>query len=129
MEFCRPRCWVDAKEQADAGADNQGHYRKIRTEGSLESLSAQGPVVQEPSHQGANTQAQSSAAQTEHRRLRKELKQYVSAFGAHGLADADLTGPLGHRNQHDVHDSDPANQKGYPGDGPQENGERVGCFL
>ncbi len=69
------------------------------------------------------------ADQAENQGLDQELPENIAAPGAHGHADADLPGPLGHRNQHDVHDPDPAHQEGNGGDGPQENGHDPGRFL
>ena len=49
---------------------------------------------------------------------------------ADGHADADLLGPLGDRDQHDVHDDDAADEKGDGGDA--DHGEidaRGGCFI
>src|SRR5437870_1870270 len=39
--------------------------------------------------------------------------------GADRLADADLAGALGDRDQHDVHDPDAADEQGEPGDAGQ----------
>lgn len=59
----------------------------------------------------------------EHRRLQQELLQDRPAGGADGLADADLAGPLGHRNQHDVGDPDPADDQRDAGDRAGEQGQ------
>ena len=44
-------------------------------------------------------------------RLDEELRQDVAASRADGFADADLPGPLVHRDQHDVHDPDAADEE------------------
>src|SRR5512139_1380695 len=45
------------------------------------------------------------------RSLEQELGDDVAARGSHRLPDANLACPLGDRHQHDVHDSDPADQQ------------------
>ena len=47
----------------------------------------------------------------QHGGFEQELNQDVGLAGAHGFADADLIGALGHRDQHDVHDADAAHQQ------------------
>src|SRR5260221_9294563 len=42
----------------------------------------------------------------EHDGLEEELADDVAAAGTDGFADADLARPLGHADQHDVHDAD-----------------------
>jgi len=49
------------------------------------------------------------------------LHQNVALLGADGLADADLARPLRDRDEHDVHDADPAYQQRDPRDGAQHD--------
>ena len=62
----------------------------------------------------------------------------MSGLGAHRDPDADLPGPLGDTDQHDVHDADAADEQREPGDGPQQEGDRevavfavsaISCWL
>ncbi len=46
-------------------------------------------------------------------------------LGADGEADADLARPLGHRDQHDVHDADAADEQADAGDRRQEAGQHA----
>src|SRR3954447_6599139 len=48
------------------------------------------------------------AAEGDDHRLGQELGADVVALGAEGFADADLVGPFGDADQHDVHHADPA---------------------
>ena len=73
-----------------------------------------------------------AADQGEGDRLDQELHQDVLPAGAHRLAHADLAGALGHRDQHDVHDADAADQQGdadhaadHRGDAAQDAADRV----
>ncbi len=52
-----------------------------------------------------------AADEAQQGRLHEELAEDRAARGADGLADADLAGPLGDRDQHDVGDPDPADQQ------------------
>src|SRR5437762_1748223 len=49
-----------------------------------------------------------------------------AAARADGLADPDLTGPLVHRHQHDVHDPDAADEQRDPADRSEQQRERAG---
>ena len=57
-----------------------------------------------------------AADQTDGRRLDQELQQDGPPLGADGFADADLARPLGHRDEHDVHDADAADKERQAGD-------------
>src|SRR5580658_3001443 len=58
--------------------------------------------------------------------LDEELGKYVQAPGTDGFSQADFTGTLGDRYQHNVHDSDTAHQKRDGRDGRQQNGHDLG---
>ena len=64
----------------------------------------------------AEEHAEHAAHQAEHQRLDQELEHDVAPGGAERLAHADLPGPLGDRDQHDVHDPDAAHQEAHRGD-------------
>ena len=65
-----------------------------------------------------------AAERREEDRLDEELAEDVPAPGAEGLAQADLARPLGDRDQHDVHDPDPADQQADAADRREQDGER-----
>ena len=56
----------------------------------------------------------------------QELQQDRPAFGADGFADADLARPLRHRDEHDVHDADAADEQRQPGDEQPDGGDGAG---
>ena len=49
--------------------------------------------------------------------------------GPQGLADTDLPGALGDRDQHDVHNADAAHQQRDAGDGRQDGDDRILTML
>jgi len=53
-----------------------------------------------------------SGDNTDDERLYKELHEDIGLGGSDGLADTDFSGSLGHRYEHDIHDSDPSDEKG-----------------
>ena len=57
--------------------------------------------------------------------LEQELHADVAGPGADRLAQADLPGPLAHRDQHDVGDADAADEQGDPGDRGEHAGEHA----
>ena len=65
--------------------------------------------------------ADDPADRTQDHRLEKELAEDRLLAGTDRLSNAYLTGSLGHRDQHDVHDSDTTHEKrvGTPGETPQ----------
>ena len=52
-----------------------------------------------------------AAVHTDQHRLGQELQQHVQPEGTDRHAQSDLAGPLGDRDQPDVHDSDAANEQ------------------
>src|SRR6202035_4573319 len=56
-------------------------------------------------------QSNGSAHQAHHHGLAQELHLHISFGGAHGHADSNFPGALGHGYEHDVHNSDAANEK------------------
>src|SRR5262245_28547232 len=53
-------------------------------------------------------------------RLNQELHEDVARAGAYGHSQADLPRTLGHRDEHDVHDSDAAHHQRNRSDGREE---------
>jgi len=79
-------------------------------------------------NQPADEVADRTADQAEHRRFDEELKEDVALPCADRFADPDLAGALGHRDEHDVHDADPADQQRDRGDSAEKQGQGVGHF-
>src|SRR5262249_20334524 len=67
-------------------------------------------------HYGGDREADQSASQAHRRRFNEELDQDGPAFGADGFADADFSRSFGHRDEHDVHDTDAAHEERQAGD-------------
>jgi len=61
------------------------------------------------SHAGSNTDRPTEETQRDG--FDKELHQNIAAARAHGHADANFPGALGHAHQHDVHNADAANDE------------------
>ena len=57
--------------------------------------------------------------------LGQKLHEDVPAMRAHGRADADLAGPLGHAHEHDIHDADAADEQGDAGQGAEQEREHL----
>jgi hypothetical protein len=68
----------------------------------------------------------SAADDAEHHRLDQELREDVEAAGADGLANADLAGALGHRDEHDVHDPNAADDERHRRDSADEHRDLAG---
>ena len=71
----------------------------------------------------AMASANQPAQQADARGLDQKLQQDRAPLGADGLADADLARPLGHRDEHDVHDADAADEQRQPGDEQPDGGD------
>src|SRR6185312_1604738 len=67
-------------------------------------------------HYRAETHADSPTRERHDDRLDENLHHDVGAPRAQRLPDADLTSPLGHADQHDVHDDDATDHQGNTGD-------------
>ena len=50
----------------------------------------------------------------------EELREDIEPLGPDRHADADLARPLGHRDEHDVGDADPADDQADPGDAVED---------
>ena len=85
--------------------------------------------MQPPAHEhrraAAQQDAQRPADQAQHDRLDEELAQDVVAAGADGHAQADLAGPLGDGDEHDVHDAHPADHQRDHGHGQQQDAHQL----
>ena len=75
-------------------------------------------------HDESEDDADQAAEERQVQRLDEELLEDVASAGADRLADADLAGPLGDRDQHDVHDPDAADDQRDGGDAAEEQGQR-----
>src|SRR5256885_5911396 len=63
------------------------------------------------------------AEQRQQHRLDQKLHQNVALARANGHPNTDLARSLDHRNEHDVHDSDPTDQKRYRSHSEQQDRE------
>ena len=62
----------------------------------------------------------------QHDGLDQELHQHLVRNRADGKADADLPRSFGYRNQHDIHDADPADQQADRGNATDQGRQRLG---
>jgi len=67
--------------------------------------------------------------QAEGQRFDQELHQDIHPGGAESFTNADLTGALGHRDQHDIHDPDAAHQEADRGNAGEQAGEYLSGLL
>ena len=102
--------------------DCSGHQR-------LQRLTVELLPVDELRQPDAGRNAARAAQQAHEQRLDEELHQDVLPAGADGLADADLARPLGHGDDHDVHDADAADHQRDAGDRAQEDRQHTGDLL
>src|SRR5215210_4713210 len=98
---------VDAREQPDAArdadrqhdVDERHRHRPADEDGD------------EPRHPDRQQEAEDAAARRQERRLDEELQKHLLARRAQSLAQPDLEGALGHRDEHDVHHDDAADEE------------------
>src|SRR5437870_559843 len=77
----------------------------------------------------AENDAAQAADRSEKRGFQQELRADVAAARADGPSDADLSRPFGDRHQHDVHDSDSADDERDRGDARQQDREGAAGLL
>src|SRR5664279_3692108 len=116
IETGRLACGPDSEDNPDHETedDRDDHGQRVEEET---------PAGIGPYREGsdeAESDADDAAGQREDQGLDEELGHDVSTSGADGLADADLTRPLANRDEHDVHDPDPADEQRDRGDARQE---------
>src|SRR5207249_10602752 len=87
----------DQAGQRPAPREDHGH---VEPEGDAVAADDADDDAHQPAHLG------------EHDRFEQELADDVVLSRADGLAHADLAGPLGHADQHDVHDADAGGEQG-----------------
>ena len=61
--------------------------------------------------ESAHEDSDGAADEAQHNRLDEKLPEDMIASGADGHAKPDFAGPLGHRDQHDVHDAHAADDQ------------------
>ncbi len=74
----------------------------------LEERAQEGHRADEFDNDGGTEEAEQSPHEGEHQSLKENLNQDMPAPGAKGFENADLLGPVGDGNKHDVHDPDSA---------------------
>src|SRR5437899_1796183 len=101
---------VDAGHDPDPAADHDAEQDGERRHGGGQRTGD----LQEPREHDAGHDPEARAHDGEGGGLGQELAQDVAPPGAERLPDADLSGALRHRHQHDVHDHDAAHHEGDP---------------
>ena len=118
---------IQPEEQTHRGGEQRRHQDRVEADGRID-LGVVGS--RDLPHRKRDCPAQGDADQSpdhaEHRRFGQELDQDVHAPRPECLSQPDLARALGHRNQHDVHDADPAHQQRYSCDAAQEDGQHPG---
>src|SRR3954471_9632356 len=77
----------------------------------------------------AEQDTQHSSQQAEGQRFDQELHQDIHPGGAESFTNADLTGALGDRDQHDIHDPDAAHQEADRSNAGEQAGEYLSGLL
>src|SRR5579859_1542253 len=108
---------VEAEEHPDGEGHTEGQADGVRRNHGLH------PHDAEAAADEAHCDPDDAPDQREEDGFDQELDQDHTLGGADRLADADLTGALGDRHQHDVHHADAADEKGDGGDGAEQDGE------
>src|SRR5271166_6184289 len=116
-------------DQADNRQDDGGndHDRRVDNEPDVGRLSVLGDSAVEgnpPDSEGnriGQENARYAAGKRDGHRFRKELEQDVAPAAAQRLFHADLARTLGDRDQHDVHQADPADAQRKRADEGQQN--------
>src|SRR5205085_4898906 len=94
--------WIAADEEADTGGDDERRDYSPELDARRHTNDERDNLGDPESHQNP----EDTAHQRQDARLDEELAQHVCLARAERLADTDLAGPLGDRNQHHVHDDD-----------------------
>src|SRR5258708_268009 len=110
---------ICAEEKPDAQSHNQPADHRPQLHGAWERKYPRYDAGDQDAAQNPN----SAADHRDRRRFNQELKQNVAAARAQSFAHADFAGPLGHGNEHDIHDDNSADDQGNRSDG-NHNGEK-----
>src|SRR5688500_7971869 len=115
----------DAKDNAYRSREEEGKpYRHRRDIGV--------PVYRLPQDGGrahAEDHADQPAEQAQNDCFDQELEEDVDARGTERLSHADLARSLRHRDEHDVHDPDPADEQGDGRDPQEKDAEHLRGLL
>src|SRR5574337_425542 len=121
IEAGRPERRVETEYEADRAGQSAGKQNAERRDRHPPAGLPADPKRSDDSEKRANE----AASQREPDRLDDELEDEISLPGANGHMHAELSGSFADRNQHDVHDADPADRQGDRGGGNEEPGERA----
>src|SRR5690606_1671690 len=125
MEHGRLAGGEEAKEDPHRRGEDEGDADDPRDE--------HGRQAERRAHPEGGGQAEKHAPQPPEKRkdhgLHEELQQDLAGGGADGHPDADLPGPFGNRDQHDVHDADTADQEADGRNRAQERRHRARDLL
>src|SRR5579859_4530602 len=105
-------CWISAEKQTDTKGDDEAAEHRPELNDGRQRRNHGNDFGRDNSHQHADGTADNS----NRRRLDQKLKQDIVAARAERFANADFASSLGHADEHDVHDDDPADDKRNRGD-------------
>src|SRR5574337_739361 len=121
IEAGRPERRVETEYEADRAGQSAGQQNAERRD-----RHPPAGLPADPKRSGdSEKRAHEAASQREPDRLDDKLEDEISLPGANGDMHAELSGSFADRNQHDVHDADPADRQGDRGGGNEEPGERA----
>src|SRR5205814_1840853 len=125
MQTRRPHRRVETEDHSDRDGHTDGDRDRARRDEDRD-LCRGRDLMDHYGDAPAEQDPEDAADAGEADRLDEELGEDVAPARADGLADADLPGPLVHRDEHDVHDPDASDEQRDPADRPEEQRERPG---
>src|SRR5439155_13846868 len=111
---------VDAEDDTDQRGDGESDHGRPEGDNGFHA----GEVADEPGNGHTEQHAHRAARAGKHHGLNEELRDDIAAFGAERTTDTDLARALGHAGEHDVHDTDAADEQrngGYRAEHDVEN--------
>lgn len=87
------------------------------------------PVAKQQRQTAARNHANDSANRTEGYGFDEELQQDIAALGTNGLPHTNFAGPLGHGDQHDIHDADATDEQSHGSDREHQHEDQVADLV
>ena len=102
---------LDGGVEAEDGADDDGSAKSDGDDLPADEGVERGDDGDEEGEAVAEGEAEKTAEDGEDKGFKEELKEDIDAGGADSLADADFVGALGDGNEHNIHNTDTADDE------------------
>jgi len=114
---------VNSEEEADGDGDGHRDYHDIGRDSGRYLLTADTDIGDKERAEPPGEQADKASDKAKDSGLGEELEEDIASFGSDSLTDTDFSDSFGDRDEHDIHNTDTADNQRDTGDKTEEYGK------